>query len=132
MTTTTDATTLDVTVSALVRRPVSTVAAHAAHPETAASWLPHALGRRLPLGFSVVSYDADSTLVLRTGQGPFRLEATYSWEPNGTWTRLTLRSRGDAPRAGLASMAAPLLHRAVTKAMERDMARLVGSIESAG
>lgn len=118
---------LDVTASALVRRPVMDVAAHATDPETVQTWTPHVLGRRLPMGFEVVEA-TDGGLVLRTGGGPVAVEAVYSWEPVGTWTRLTLRSVGDAPGAGLA---VPLIERAVQRAMSRDLARLTRSLEQA-
>jgi hypothetical protein len=117
---------MDVSVSSLVRRPVADVARHAADPATAESWLPHVLGRRLPLGFELVSFEPAVGMVLRSAQGPVALEATYTWEPTGSWTRLTLRQTGDAPIVGLA---APLIEKAASKAMSRTLARLVELLE---
>lgn len=118
---------MDVTVSSLVRRPVSDVARHAADPATAQTWLPHVLGRKLPLGFELASFEPASGMVLRSTQGPVALQATYTWEPAGTWTKVTLRQTGDAPVVGLA---APLIERAAAKAMSRTLARLVEALES--
>lgn len=118
---------LDVTVHQLVRKPVAVVAAHAGSPVTTSQWFPHLLGRRVPLGFDVVEYDAEHGMVLRTGQGRIQLEATYTWEPAGTWTRVTLRTRGDAPKVGLAGS---LLGRAAGKGMRNDLERLVTLIEA--
>lgn len=126
MSTTVEAPAMDVTVSSLVRRPVADVARHAADPATAEAWLPHVLGRKLPLGFELVSFEPAVGMVLRTGQGPVALEATYTWEPAGAWTRLTLRQTGDAPIVGLA---APLIEKAAAKAMARTLARVVDLIE---
>lgn len=117
---------MDVTVSSLVRRPVADVARHAADPATAQAWLPHVLGRKLPLGFELVSFEPAVGMVLRSAQGPVALEATYTWEPTGSWTRLTLRQTGDAPIVGLA---APLIEKAAAKAMSRTLARLVELLE---
>jgi hypothetical protein len=117
---------MDVSVSSLVRRPVADVAAHAIDVRTAAEWQPHVLGRRVPLGFEVVDYDPASHIVLRSEQGPVAFEATYSWLPQGTWTRVTLRQTGDAPGAGLA---ASILEKALMKAMTKNLARLVELLE---
>lgn len=118
---------LDVTETTLVRRPVADVAAHATDLDSRLTWLPHVLGRRLPVPFEVVE-TADDGMVLRAGSGPFALEAVYTWAPRGTFTEVTLRSIGDAPGAGLA---APLVTSAVRRAMVRDLARLTGAIERA-
>jgi hypothetical protein len=118
---------MDVSVSSLVRRSTADVAAHAIDVRTAAEWQPHVLGRRVPLGFEIVDYDPASHLVLRSVQGPVAFEATYSWVPQGTWTRVTLRQTGDAPGVGLA---ASLLEKALAKAMARNLARLVELLEA--
>ncbi|MDO7868127.1 hypothetical protein [Nocardioides jiangxiensis] len=126
MSTTVAAPAMDVTVSSLVRRPVADVARHAADPATAEAWLPHVLGRKLPLGFDLVSFEPTHGMVLRSEQGPVALEATYTWEPTGAWTKLTLRQTGEAPLVGLA---APLIEKAAAKAMARTVARLVETLE---
>ncbi len=118
---------MDVTVTSLVRRPVAEVARHAADPLTADAWLPQVLGRKLPLGFDLASFDPSHGMVLRSTQGPVALEASYTWEPAGTWTRVTLRQIGDAPVVGLAS---PLIEKAAGRAMSRTLARLVDTLES--
>lgn len=118
---------LDVTATALVRRPVTDVATHATDLDTRLAWLPHLLGRRLPVPFEVVE-TADNGMVFRAGSGPFALEAVYTWAPRGTYTEVTLRSIGDAPGAGLA---ASVMTSTVRRAMARDLARLTRTIEQA-
>lgn len=118
---------VDVTETTLVRRPVADVARHATDLDTRLAWLPHLLGRRLPVPFEVVE-TADDGMVLRAGGGPFALEAIYTWAPRGTFTEITLRSIGDAPGAGLA---APLMTSPVRRGMARDLARLSAAIERA-
>jgi len=117
---------MDVSVSSLIRRPMVEVAAHAIDVRTAAEWQPHVLGRRVPLGFEVMDYDPASHIVLRSEQGRVAFEATYSWVPQGTWTRLTLRQTGDAPGVGLA---ASILEKALAKAMAKNLTRLVELLE---
>lgn len=118
---------MDVTVSSLVRRPVADVASHAIDVRTAAAWQPHVLGRRVPLGFEVVDYAPATHMTLRSEQGPVAFEATYTWEPTGTWTKVTLRQTGEAPVIGLA---APIFEKALTKAMAANLARLVEVLEA--
>jgi hypothetical protein len=59
---------------------------------------------------------------MRTADGPFPMETTYSWAsvPGGTLMRL--RNRGTP--SGFAKVAAPVMRRAMKKAMSKDLARL--------
>ena len=62
-------------------------------------------------------------LVMSTAQGPFPMETTYTWQdaPEGA-TRMTLRNRGEP--AGFARVAAPMMARAMRRAMTKDLRRL--------
>lgn len=51
---------------------------------------------------------------MRTAQGPFPMETTYTWRPDGGATRMTLRNRGEP--TGFASLGAPTM----TAAMRRE------------
>jgi hypothetical protein len=104
------------------------VAAHAIDPRTAEAWQPHVLGRRLPLGFQVAEYDAASHMVLRSAQGRVAFEATFTWEPKGTWTQVTLRQTGEAPGVG---RAASILDKALARAMAKNLDRLVETLQKA-
>lgn len=118
---------IDVSATTLVRRPVVAVAAHATDLDTRLTWLPHVLGRRLPVPFEVVE-TAGNGMVLRTGSGALTLEAVYTWVPRGTFTEVTLRTIGAAPGAGLASS---LIAGTVRRAMARDLTRLTAAVEKA-
>jgi len=66
---------------------------------------------------------------MRTAQGPFPMETTYTWAPEGgRATRVTLRNRG-AP-AGFATMAAPFMSAAIRRANRKDLASLKSILEA--
>ncbi|MFL5955137.1 MAG: ATPase, partial [Gaiellaceae bacterium] len=61
-------------------------------------------------------------------EGPFPMETTYEWEDAGAGaTRMTLRNRGEP--SGFASVAAPLMARAMRRANEADLRRLKELLE---
>jgi hypothetical protein len=67
-------------------------------------------------------------MVMRTAQGPFPMETTYTWQPEGSGTRMTLRNRGEP--AGFASVTSPVTAAAMRRANRRDLARLKQILEA--
>lgn len=61
-------------------------------------------------------------MVMRTAEGPFPMETTYTWEAVENGTRMTLRNRGEP--AGFARILAPMMALAMRRAMVADLARL--------
>ena len=60
---------------------------------------------------------------MSTAQGPFPMETTYTWHDAGDGaTRMTLRNRGEP--SGFAKVAAPVMARAMRRAMTEDLERL--------
>jgi hypothetical protein len=141
---------VDVQVETFIGRPPKVVAAYAGDPAHAPEWyanirsvvwrtpppvavgsqlefVAHFLGRRLSYTYEVVELVADRRLVMRTADGPFPMETTYSWEPEGRGTRMTLRNRG-AP-SGFGKVAAPFLHAAMRRATRKDLAALKSLLE---
>jgi len=55
------------------------------------------------------------------------METTYTWEPSGKGTRMTLRNRGSP--AGFAKVTAPLMVSAMRRANVKDLARLKAILE---
>ena len=54
------------------------------------------LRRRLAYTYEVVDYVPQRRLAMRTSEGPFPMETTYTWEPIGTAsTRMGLTNRGE-------------------------------------
>jgi hypothetical protein len=87
------------------------------------------LGRTLAYTYEVVEH-GPQRLVMRTAEGPFPMETTYTWTPlDDAHTRMSLRNRGEP--AGFARVAAPMIASAMRRANEKDLARLKQILESA-
>ena len=88
------------------------------------------LGRKLVYTYEVTEFMPAKRLVMRTSQGPFPMETTYTWECAGSdSTRMTLRNRGE-PR-DFSTLMAPFLKRAIRRANRKDLLRLKEILESA-
>ena len=142
---------VDVQVEATVRRRPDEVAAYAGDPTNAPEWYANIkavdwqtpppvavgsrmdfvarfLGRRIAYTYEVVELVPGERLVMRTADGPFPMETTYTWEPHEDGTRMTLRNRGEP--SGFAKMTAPVMEAAMRRATTKDLARLKAVLES--
>jgi uncharacterized protein YndB with AHSA1/START domain len=137
---------VDVQVERTIPRPRSEVAAYAADPDNTTSWYSNIktvewetprpiavgsrlafiatfLGRRLTYTYEIRELVPGERLVMSTAQGPFPMETTYTWQDAGDGaTRMTLRNRGEP--SGLKKIAAPVMARAMRRAMTKDLERL--------
>lgn len=86
------------------------------------------LGRRLVYTYEVTEFVPGERFVMRTAEGPFPMETTYTWEdtPGGA-TRMALRNRGEP--AGFARIAAVVMVRAMRRANRKDLRRLKQILE---
>ena len=89
----------------------------------------HFLGRRLVYTYEVTELVPGQRLVMRTANGPFPMETTYTWAPADGGTRMTLRNRGEP--SGFARVAAPVMARAMRRATSKDLAGLKAILEGA-
>ena len=104
---------VDVLTETVIRRPRREVAAYAGDPSHAPEWYANIasvewetpppitlgsrmafvatfLGRRLAYTYEVTERVPDERLVMRTADGPFPMETTYTWSESGTGaTRMT-------------------------------------------
>jgi uncharacterized membrane protein len=89
------------------------------------------LGRRLAYTYEIVEFIPGERLVMRSADGPFPMETTYTWQPLGNArTRMTLRNRGTP--TGFSAWAAPVIAYVIRRANRKDLALLKGLLESAG
>jgi uncharacterized protein YndB with AHSA1/START domain len=87
------------------------------------------LGRRLAYTYEVVEFVPGERLVMRTAQGPFPMETTYTWQPHGDGaTRMTLRNRGEP--SGFARAGAVVMAAAMRRANAKDLNALKRLLEA--
>ncbi len=88
------------------------------------------LGRRLAYTYEIVDLVPGTRLVMRTAEGPFPMETTYTWEAVGeNSTRMTLRNRGEP--SGFSKVGAPFMAAAMRRANRKDLACLKTLMEHA-
>ena len=85
-------------------------------------------GKQIEYTYEIVEYEPLERLVMRTFEGPFPMETTYTWEAvSPKSTRMTLRNSGSP--AGFVKFAGPMMSRAVRKATEKDLETLKELLE---
>lgn len=144
---------VDVLSEIVIDRPRGEVASFAGDPTNAPKWylnirsvewktapparvgsrvafVAHFLGRRLAYTYEIAELVPEARLVMRTSEGPFPMETTYTWDPEGEHgTRMTLRNRGEP--AGFSRLVAPFMASAMRRANQKDLARLKAVLEAA-
>lgn len=143
---------VDIETNIVIARPADVVSSYAGDPSNAPDWyvnidsvdwktpppvqvgsqvefVARFLRRTLRYTYEFVELVPGERLVMRTQQGPFPMETTYTWvtESDGT-TRMTLRNRGEP--AGFSKMMAPLMKPAMRRANRKDLAKLKALLES--
>ena len=142
---------VDVVTEIVIDRPRDEVARFAGDPSSAPKWyvnikavewktappvalgsrvafVAQFLGRRLAYTYEVVELVPGERLVMRTAEGPFPMETTYTWEAESEGrTRMTLRNRGEP--AGFSKLFAPLMGYAIRRANRKDLTRLKSLLE---
>jgi uncharacterized membrane protein len=143
---------VDVVTEVDIDRPREEVAAFAADPDNATSWyeniervewqttpplavgsrlsfVAHFLGRELAYTYEVVEHEPGEHFVMRTADGPFPMETTYTWrDAPGGETHMTLRNRGEP--AGFSKLSGVLMRPAMRRANTKDLRALKRLLES--
>ena len=143
---------VDVTTEIVIRRPREQVTAYSANPDNAPMWYVNIkevqwkssptlalgsriafvatfLGRRLAYTYEIIDLQPGKRLVMRTKEGPFPMETTYTWEDTADdSTRMTLRNRGSP--SGFSKLLAPLMASSMRRANQQDLTKLKEILES--
>jgi hypothetical protein len=142
---------VDIRTEIDIDRPVGVVATLAADPDNAPTWYDNIetvewrtepplqvgtvvafvarfLGRRLSYDYEIVEHEPGARLVMRTQQGAFPMETTYTWETRASGTHMTLRNRGTP--SGFSALAALVMAPAMRRANRKDLAKLKSILET--
>lgn len=78
--------------------------------------------------YEIVELVPKERLVMRTAEGPFPMETTYTWERSSEGhTKMTLRNRGEP--SGFSKLVAPFMAMAMRRANRNDLALLQKILE---
>jgi uncharacterized membrane protein len=143
---------VDVQVETIINRPQDHVASYAGNPDNAPQWYSNIksvkwqtqppmavgsklafsarfLGRTLDYVYEIIELLPGQRLVMRTAQGPFPMQTTYAWTPEGqASTKMVLRNTGSP--AGFSKLAAAVMAPMMRRAMRKDLRKLKGLLES--
>src|SRR5919201_1765108 len=142
---------VDVVTETTIDAPIEVVAAYAADPSNAPEWYANItsadwktppplqrgsriafvarwLRRRLEYTYEVIDFVPNERLVMRTAEGPFPMETTYTWQAlEDGKTRMAIRNRGEP--SGFSKVAAPVMAATIRRANEKDLENLRSILE---
>jgi uncharacterized membrane protein len=145
---------VDVFTQIDIQRPVKNVSDYAASPDHAPEWYVNIdsaewqtekplmigsriafkakfLGRDLSYVYEIAEFLPGQKLVMRTANGPFPMETTYTWEAiNKDATRMTLRNKGNP--TGFSKLFTPFMSSMMKRANMKDLKKIKNILENLG
>ncbi|MFF2316363.1 SRPBCC family protein [Arthrobacter sp. NPDC058097] len=142
---------VNVQTEILIRRRRDEVAEYAANPDNAPQWYDNIhssqrlttgpidvgskvaftarfLGRDLNYTYEFVEYVPGEKLVMRTAQGPFPMQTTYTWAEVNGGTRMTLGNTGKP--SGFSKVAGLFMPPMIRRATRKDLQKLKSILEA--
>lgn len=142
---------VDVFTEININRPIAQVSEYAMNPDHAPEWYVNIdsaewktlkpitigsqiafkakfLGRELAYIYEIIEYEPGKKLVMRTAQGPFPMETTYTFESLGEdVTRMTLRNAGQP--TGFSKVFSPFMATMMRRANMKDLKKIKNILE---
>lgn len=141
---------VNVHTEVVINRPRPDVAEFAADPDNAPRWyvnihksqrltdgplgvgskvafIAKFLGRELNYIYEFIDYVPGEKLVMRTAQGPFPMQTTYTWADDGGGTLMTLRNSGSP--SGFSKLAGLVMEPMIRRENRKDLHRLKAILE---
>jgi uncharacterized protein YndB with AHSA1/START domain len=142
---------VNVQTEILISRPRVEVAEYAADPDNAPQWYVNIhksqrlttgpvargskvaftakfLGRELNYTYEFVEYIPGEKLVMRTAQGPFPMQTTYTWSDAEGGTRMTLGNTGKP--SGFSKLAGLFMAPMIRRETRKDLQKLKSVLEA--
>ncbi len=143
---------VNVKTEILINKPVDIVADYSGNPDNAPEWyeniksagwktpkplkvgsriafVAHFLCKKLEYTYEITALIPGKKLVMRTAEGPFPMETTYTWTPiEDRSTKMTLENEGE-PK-GFSRWLAPFMAKMMRRANNKDLRNLKRILES--
>ena len=141
---------VNVQTEILIRRPRAEVAEYASDPDNAPQWyenihrsqrltpgpvavgsrvafIARFLGKELNYTYEFVEYVPGEKLVMRTAQGPFPMQTTYTWADDDGGTRMSLGNSGSP--SGFSRLAGLFMAPMIRRETRKDLQKLKSILE---